>query len=71
MLGICRARLGNIEEAILAFQTAVNLKPGSVELHLLLTTALNTVGQKSLAETHRKTAMRLEKQLAADSLPNR
>ena len=71
MLGICRARLGKIDEAILAFQTAVKLKPGSVELRLLLATALNTAGHKSLAETHRSTAMRLEKQLAADSLRNR
>lgn len=62
MLGICRARLGKIDEAILAFQTAVKLKPGSVELHLLLSTALDTAGQKSLAEAHRKTAMRLDRQ---------
>ena len=62
MLGICRARLGKIDKAILAFQTAVKLKPGSVELHFLLATALNTTGQKSLAEAHRKTAMRLDKQ---------
>lgn len=71
MLGICRARLGKLDEAILAFQTAVKLKPGAVELHLLLATALNTAGQKSLAEMHRKTAMRLEKQRSDDGLPNR
>jgi len=71
MLGICRARLGKIDEAILALQAAVKLKPGSVELHLLLATILNTAGQKSLAETHRKIALRLEKQLAADSQQNR
>jgi len=68
MLGICRARLGKIDEAILAFQTAVKLKPGSVELHFLLANVLNTAGQKSLAEEHRKTAMRLEKKLTGDIL---
>lgn len=60
MLGICRARLGKSDEAILAFQSALKLKPGSVELHMLLANGLDIAGQKTLAEDHRKTAMRLK-----------
>lgn len=60
MLGICRGRLGRFDDAIQAFQAAVDLKPGSAELHVLLAIALDQVGQKKLAEAHRKTSLRLK-----------
>ncbi len=64
MLGICRARLGKTDEAISAFQTAIELKPGSPELHLLLADGLETVGQKALATAHRRTAKRLDERFS-------
>lgn len=53
MLGVCRSLQRNSPGAILAFRKAIDLQPGSADIHTLLAKELMTAGQTQAAEQHR------------------
>jgi predicted CXXCH cytochrome family protein len=60
MLGVCRSLQNRPSEAIAAFQKAIELQPGSIDVHSLLADELEKIGSLELSVQQRKIAARLE-----------
>ena len=60
MLGVCRSLQNRPSDAIEAFQKAIDLQPGSIDVHSLLADELKKTGSLELSAQHRDIAQRLE-----------
>lgn len=60
MLGVCRSLQNRSADAIVAFQKAIEMQPGSIDVHSLLADELQKIGSLELSAQHRNIATRLE-----------
>lgn len=60
MLGVCRSLQNRPSEAVAAFQRAIELQPGSIDIHVLLAEELEKTESLKLSVQHRNIAARLE-----------
>lgn len=60
MLGVCLSLQNRHSDAIAAFEKAVELQPGSIDVHSLLADELQKIGNRELSVQHRNIAARLE-----------